>query len=410
MNTYGLKKLTPNPSNPRVLRDDQYKKLLASIKRDPEFLSKRPIVHAEGVILGGNMRYQALMEATKDPEFRAAIGTKKAGEVPEGWVLDASEFSEEQRRRFVIVDNAPDGMSGEWDWDVLANEWGDIDLGDLGMDVPEWEDENAPDPKDAGARINRAEELNETWQVKAGDLWQIGEHRLLCGDSTKPEDVARLMGGEMADEMITDPPYGVSYVGGTKDKLKLQNDNINEGALRELVCNAFNNAQEICRGGAYWYSTVPARPLHLIFAEDWNRRGVLRQTLVWVKNTMVLGHGEYHYQHEPILFGWINGKRHKNSDRTRTSVWYCNKPNCSIEHPTMKPVELWTRAIIDGSRAYELVYDPFLGSGTTMVAAQNLNRKCYGIEIDPNYCAVILQRMSDTFSGINIAHAPQNPL
>jgi hypothetical protein len=191
MNTYGLKKLTPNPSNPRVLRDDQYKKLLASIKRDPEFLSKRPIVHAEGVILGGNMRYQALMEATKDPEFRAAIGTKKAGEVPEGWVLDASEFSEEQRRRFVIVDNAPDGMSGEWDWDVLANEWGDIDLGDLGMDVPEWEDENAPDPKDAGARINRAEELNETWQVKAGDLWQIGEHRLLCGDSTKPEDVSR---------------------------------------------------------------------------------------------------------------------------------------------------------------------------------------------------------------------------
>jgi hypothetical protein len=137
MNTYGLKKLTPNPNNPRVLRDDQYKKLLASIKRDPEFLSKRPIVHAEGVILGGNMRYRALLEATRDPEFRAAIGTKKEGEVPASWVLDASEFSEEQRRRFVIVDNAPDGMSGEWDWDVLANEWGDVDLNGLGLDVPE---------------------------------------------------------------------------------------------------------------------------------------------------------------------------------------------------------------------------------------------------------------------------------
>ena len=133
MKTFNLKNLTPNPSNPRVLRDEQYKKLLASIKRDPEFLSKRPIVHADGVILGGNMRYRALLEATKDPEFRAKIGTKKEGEVPEGWVLDASEFSEEQRRRFVIVDNAPDGMSGEWDWDVLANEWGDIDLGDLGL-------------------------------------------------------------------------------------------------------------------------------------------------------------------------------------------------------------------------------------------------------------------------------------
>lgn len=137
MNTYGLKKLTPNPNNPRVLRDDQYKKLLASIKRDPEFLSKRPIVYADGVILGGNMRYRALIEATRDPEFRAAIGTKKEGEVPASWVLDASEFSEEQRRRFVIVDNAPDGMSGDWDWDVLANEWGDMDLNGLGLDVPE---------------------------------------------------------------------------------------------------------------------------------------------------------------------------------------------------------------------------------------------------------------------------------
>lgn len=137
MDTFNLKKLTPNPSNPRVIRDDQYARLLESIRRDPEFLPKRPIVHADGVILGGNMRYQALKEATRDAAFRAAIGTKKAGEVPASWVLDASELDEEQRRRFVIVDNAPSGMSGDWDWDVLANEWGDIDLGDLGMDVPE---------------------------------------------------------------------------------------------------------------------------------------------------------------------------------------------------------------------------------------------------------------------------------
>lgn len=140
MEIFNLKDLTPNPNNPRVLRDDQYKKLLASIKRDPEFLYKRPIVHAEGVILGGNMRYRALLEATKDAEFRAKIGAKKEGEVPEAWVLDASEFSEEQRRRFVIVDNAPDGISGDWDWDVLANEWGDVNLCDLGMDVPEVPD------------------------------------------------------------------------------------------------------------------------------------------------------------------------------------------------------------------------------------------------------------------------------
>ena len=133
METFNLKNLTPNPDNPRVLRDDQYKKLLASIKRDPEFLSKRPVVHADNIILGGNMRYRALLEATKDAEFRERIGTKKAGEVPASWVLDASEFSEEQRRRFVIVDNAPDGMSGDWDWDVLANEFDVSWLNDLGI-------------------------------------------------------------------------------------------------------------------------------------------------------------------------------------------------------------------------------------------------------------------------------------
>ncbi len=133
MKTFNLKNLTPNPDNPRVLRDDQYKKLLASIKRDPEFLSKRPIVHADNVILGGNMRYRALIEATRDAAFRERIGTKKAGEVPASWVLDASEFTEEQRRRFVIVDNAPDGMSGEWDWDMLANEFDVSWLNDLGI-------------------------------------------------------------------------------------------------------------------------------------------------------------------------------------------------------------------------------------------------------------------------------------
>ena len=149
MKLFSLKKIKPNPSNPRVIRDEQYARLLASILRDPEFLSKRPVVYADNVILGGNMRYRALLEATKDAEFRERIGTKKEGEVPASWVLDASEFTEEQRRRFVIVDNAPDGMSGDWDWDVLANEWGDIDLCDLGMDVPEVEEISLDESQDS---------------------------------------------------------------------------------------------------------------------------------------------------------------------------------------------------------------------------------------------------------------------
>jgi len=209
----------------------------------------------------------------------------------------------------------------------------------------------------------------------------------------------------MADMLLTDPPYGVSYVGKTADALTIENDALDDEELASLVLSVFNNAQSICRGGAYWYATVPPGPLHLIFASDWKQRGILRQIMVWAKDSMVLGHSEYHYQHEPILFGWIPGERHKNPDRTRTTLWKYDRPKASHEHPTMKPVELWMQAVKDGSIQGESVFDPFLGSGTTMVACQNLNRKCRGIEISTNYCAVILERMITAFPEIDIRRA-----
>jgi site-specific DNA-methyltransferase (adenine-specific) len=228
--------------------------------------------------------------------------------------------------------------------------------------------------------------------TQLGDLWLLGDHRLLCGDSTKVEDVERLMAGAKADMVLSDPPYGVSYVGKTKDALKVENDELDEDSLTKLVCNAFDNAEAHCRAGAYWYATVPAGPLHILFADDWKRRGILRQIMVWAKDSMVLGHSEYHYQHEPILFGWMPGDRHKNSDRTRTTLWKYDRPKANREHPTMKPVALWTQAVTDGSRSGEIVYDPFLGSGTTLIAAEQLGRKCYGMEISPKYCDVIVKR------------------
>jgi len=234
--------------------------------------------------------------------------------------------------------------------------------------------------------------------TKTGDLWLLGEHRLLCGDSTKEEDVKRLMNGSKADMLLSDPPYGVSYVGKTKDALKVENDALDEAALTDLVKRAFDNSEEICRPGAYWYATVPPGPLHILFAEDWKRRKILRQIMVWAKDSMVLGHSEYHYQHEPILFGWKPGERHKNSDRTRTTLWKYDRPKASREHPTMKPIGLWTQAVEDGSRKEEIVYDPFLGSGTTLIAAEQLGRKCYGMEISPQYCDVIVKRW-ETLTG-----------
>jgi len=234
--------------------------------------------------------------------------------------------------------------------------------------------------------------------TKPGDLWLLGEHRLLCGDSTDADQVRKLMGGGQADMVLSDPPYGVSYVGKTKDALTVDNDALDEEALTALVCKAFDNAEANCRPGSYWYATVPPGPLHILFADDWKRRGILRQIMVWAKDCMVLGHSEYHYQHEPILFGWVPGDRHKNSDRTRTTLWQYDRPKASREHPTMKPVALWAQAVQDGSRSGEIVYDPFLGPGTTLIAAEQLGRKCYGMEISPAYCDVIVKRW-ETLTG-----------
>lgn len=377
-----------NPDNPRTISEKAMERLVKSLKEFPDMLNLREIVVDETMtVLGGNMRLLALQKiGAQDCTAKIVTG-----------------LTDDQKREFIIKDNS---AFGEWDMDALANAWSDLPLADWGIDLPdEWLNTKTEDNRDSEPQISRAEELNQKWGVKTGDLWLIGEHRLLCGDSTKAEDVSKVMGGGMADMLLTDPPYGVSYVSKTADALTIENDDLDEEELASLVLSAFNNAQSICRGGAYWYATVPAGPLHLIFANDWKQRGILRQIMVWAKDSLVLGHSEYHYQHEPILFGWIPGKRHKNPDRTRTTLWKYDRPKASHEHPTMKPVELWMQAVRDGSIQGESVFDPFLGSGTTMVACQNLNRKCRGIEISTNYCAVILERMITAFPEIDIRRA-----
>ena len=243
--------------------------------------------------------------------------------------------------------------------------------------------------------VDEAVEEIEEPITKRGDIYLLGRHRLMCGDSTIKEDVEKLMDGKKADMVFTDPPYGVDYEGRTKDKLKIKNDNLEEDQLSGLVKNAFDNAEHVSREGAYWYATVPPGPLHLIFASYWKDRGILRQILVWVKDSMVLGHSEYHYQHEPILFGWIPGKRHKISDRTRTTVWEFDRPKASKIHPTMKPIPLVSNAINDGSIKNEIILDLFLGSGSTLIACEQTNRICYGMEIDPVYCDVIVKRWEE---------------
>ncbi len=326
---------------------------------------------------------------------RAGNGTLQAAKAL-GWDQIAAVIVTEDNSsaaQFAIADNRTAELA-EWETETLATlldgwdeetrnalgfDQADIDEMMAGLTPAEVVEDEIPDPP--------ADPI-----TKPGDLWILGEHRLLCGDSTKAEDVDRLMAGAKADMVLSDPPYGVSYVGKTKDALKVENDALGEEDLTALVVAAFDNAEANCRAGAYWYATVPPGPLHILFADDWKRRGILRQIMVWAKDSMVLGHSEYHYQHEPILFGWIPGDRHKNSDRTRTTLWQYDRPKANREHPTMKPVALWAQAVTDGSRTGEIVYDPFLGSGTTLIAAEQLGRKCYGMEISPQYCDVIVKR------------------
>lgn len=366
-----ISKIKLNPSNPRVIKDDKFQKLVQSIRDFPEMLEIRPIVvNSDMIILGGNMRLKACKEA----------GLKQ---VP---VLKVSQLSIEKQREFIIKDNV--GF-GEWDWSMIANEWDVDQIKDWGLDVPDFAiapeaEEDDYEVPDGGIETD----------IVLGDLFEIGEHRLLCGDSTDSDQVARLMNGEKADMVFTDPPYGVGYAGKTKKKLTIESDDVSPEKLKDYVNAWFSNVDIFCREGAYLLATVPPGPLHVIFAQDWLDRGWLRQIMVWNKSSMVMGHSEYHYKHEPILFGWKEGgKRLKSADRTKTTVWEFDKPSANREHPTMKPVAMWAYGIGNHSKLGDVLYDPFLGSGTTMVASHQLKRKCYGMELDPKYCQVVVDRM-----------------
>ena len=372
-----LADLIPYARNPRK-NDPAVQRVAASLK-EYGLVKNSIVVDEDMVMITGHTTtkaMQALKWATA-PEVTQVFG-----------------LTEAQKKAYRIAENKL-GELAAWDDELLALELDDLKVLDFDLDLTGFDDKELGKILDAGKEV--AEDDYEPpveieTDIQRGDLFRLGRHRLLCGDSTSAEDVGRLMDGEKADLLLTDPPYGVSYVGKTKDALTIENDALTEEGLEELIRGAFSIAETHCRPGAYWYATVPAGPLHLLFADDWKARGILRQIMVWVKDSMVLGHSEYHYQHEPILFGWMPGERYKNPDRTRTTVWECPRPKASREHPTMKPVALWARAVQDGSREGDLVFDPFLGSGTTLVACEQLGRTCYGMEISPQYCQVIIDR------------------
>lgn len=355
-----IKKVIPNPSNPRIIKDEKFKKLVNSIKEFPQMLELRPIVvDSNMVVLGGNMRLKACI----------AAGLQEVD------ILIADQLTEEQKAEFIIKDNV--GF-GEWDWDLLANEWNVEALTDWGLELPfdttpvlEAEEDDYEMPSEIQTNI------------VLGDLIEIGNHRLLCGDSTDSDAVARLMDGEKADMVFTDPPYGVEYKG-------INNDT--RDGLEDLLTAAFGNYLTNSKKGASVYcfhSDRSADIFHSVFRSFCH----FSSMIIWMKESIVLSQTDYQSKHEPCLYGWFdNGTHSWYSDRKQESVWLA-KSKKEEGHTTPKPIDIVSKALTNSSLPNHLIFDLFLGSGSTMVAAHQLQRKCYGMELDPKYCQVIVDRM-----------------
>jgi site-specific DNA-methyltransferase (adenine-specific) len=365
-------KVKNNPNNPRLVKDDKFKKLVKSIQDFPEMLDKRPIiVNEDMIVLGGNMRLKACNEA----------GLKEIPVIVANW-------TEEQERQFIIKDNLG---YGEWDWEIIANEWDADELNDWGLDIPDF----VPTVElDAVEDDFDVPEGGIDTDIVLGDLFEIGEHRLLCGDSTQTDTFEKLMQGEMADMVVTDPPYNVAYEGGTKEKLTIANDSMSNDDFYKFLYDFYSAlTTAVKKGGAIYVWHASSEVIN--FAKAMVDAGwLLKQQLIWVKNSMVMGRQDYQWKHEPCLYGWLDGASHNwYSDRKQTTVIEWDKPLRNGEHPTMKPIGLFGYQIENSSKIGDIVIDAFGGSGTTIVACEQLKRKARVIEYDPKYCQVIVDRM-----------------
>jgi DNA modification methylase len=360
-----------NPNNPRLIKDDKFQKLVKSIKDFPEMLEIRPIVvNADMVVLGGNMRLKACKEA----------GLKEVS------IIVADNLTEDQQREFLIKDNV---SGGEWDWQLLANEWDVQQLDDWGLDLPDFGGEQLEAVED-----DFNEEPPENPITVLGDLYEIGEHRLLCGDSTQTDTFEKLMAGELADMVLTDPPYNVAYEGGTKEKLTIVNDSMGNDDFYNFLYDFYSALTTAVKKGAAIYVWHASSEIVNFGKALVDAGWLLKQQLIWVKSSLVMGRQDYQWKHEPCLYGWLDGGTHKwYADRKQTTVIEFDKPSRNGEHPTMKPVGLFAYQIENSSKQGDIVIDAFGGSGTTMVACEQLKRKARVIEFDPKYCDVIVRRM-----------------
>lgn len=371
-----IHEIKANPNNPRLIKDEKFAKLVKSIKEFPEMLKLRPIVvNDDMIVLGGNMRLKACKEA-------GLI------QIP---VIKASSLTEEQQKEFIIKDNV--GF-GEWDWELIANEWDAEQVTEWGLDIPDFKIEAEAQEDD----YEIPDEIQT--DIVLGDLFEIGPHRLLCGDSTQTDTFKALFGDQFADLVVTDPPYNVAIQGGNhgdpnrKNGKKIENDSMSDEKFYQFLYDFYTALGAYTKAGGSWYVWYASRET-VNFHKAMSEAGLTpKQQLIWKKSSIVMGRQDYQWMHEPCIYGWKEGAAHGwYSDRKQTTVLEFDRPIRNAEHPTMKPIPLFSYQIGNSSKQGDIVADGFGGSGTTMVACHQMGRKCYMVEFDPKYCQVIVDRM-----------------
>lgn len=378
--------LIPYANNARTHSEEQVAQIAASIR---EFGFTNPIlVDGERGVIAGHGR---LLSARK-------LGMDT---VP---VIELAHLTPIQKRAYILADNRLAENAG-WDKELLAVELADLNLSEFDLDLLGFTtdeiDELLNGDQEGLTDDDSAPEVAEVAVSKTGDVWVLGNHRLLCGDATKPEDYKLLLGSELVDMTFTDPPYNVNYANTAKDKMRgknraILNDNLGEDfeAFLQAACTQI---LLVTKGGVY--IAMSSSELDTLQAAFRAAGGKWSTFIIWAKNTFTLGRADYQRQYEPILYGWREGADHFwCGARNQGDVWQINKPAKNDLHPTMKPVEFVERAILNSSKSRDLVLDPFGGSGTTMIAAEKSGRYARLIEMDPKYVDVIVKRW-ESFTG-----------
>lgn len=387
-----LKDLHPYEKNPRI-NDNSVDAVANSIR---DFGFRAPIiVDRDHTIIAGHTRYKA----AKKLKLKA---------VP---VVVADDMTPEQVEAYRIADNSA-GSASEWDFDLLADvlQGIDYDMADYGLDLLSFEEEGEDvDPSEVIEDEPPEPDFEKETTVKQGEVWKLGEHILMCGDSTSTEDVSKLMCGNLAEMVFTDPPWNVNY-GDPEHNYnpkwrmgdrQILNDSMTTEDFKEFMGSTFEAMKTAIVGGAMVYVVMSAQEWGNLMLELKDKGMHWSSTVIWSKDTAVLSRKDYNTQYEPIWYGWEGSTPRicPVEDHTQTDVWAIKRPKRSDEHPTMKPVELVARALTNSSKKGNTVLDLFGGSGTTLIACEQTGRKCRMMELDPHYCDVIIERWENLTGG-----------